>query len=114
MEIRKFFKFYFYILNAASQKYFHLSPNQLDALVFAHVHSLSKLNLPSPIQDIALIIRRHPLLMNHSYSIQKVYFNDDHQSIDDFELIESSSEDSIINGFDTFENYTYTDSMFEL
>ncbi|XP_031779549.1 metaxin-2 isoform X3 [Nasonia vitripennis] len=81
--------------------FFGDSPNELDALVFSHVHTLTTSNLPSPIQELAAIIRRYPLLIDHAYLINKCFFNrTPNLSIDSFEVIEDSSEEIYVNPFD--------------
>ncbi|XP_023246180.1 metaxin-2 [Copidosoma floridanum] len=78
--------------------FFGDNPNQLDALVFSHVHVLTTSTLPSPpVQDIATIIRRYPRLIDHAYSINKRYFDRTPDlSTDSFELLSISSDESII------------------
>ncbi|KAL7292973.1 hypothetical protein TKK_0013423 [Trichogramma kaykai] len=76
--------------------FFGNNPNELDALVFSHVHTLTTSNLPSPVQDIATIIRSYPRLLDHAYTIKKCYFNHTlNHSLESFEVIPLSSEESI-------------------
>jgi hypothetical protein len=75
-------------------------PNELDASVFSHVHILTTSNIPPSMQELATIIRSYPNLIQHTYLINEYYFNrTPNLRANSFELIEISSEESIMKAF---------------
>lgn len=86
--------FFFYLYHIY---YYHFilklkRPNEVDALVFAHVFTLIKSNLRPTVQDIANTIKQFPKLIEHASKIDSNYFN--HALVepdDDFEVVGSIS-----------------------
>ncbi|KAI4487096.1 hypothetical protein M0802_012050 [Mischocyttarus mexicanus] len=102
-------------LNVLETSFFGNEPTELDALVYGHMEALSKFHFLPSTQEISTIIHTFPGLMEHTYRINNIYFNqkldqkkentlENDSLIKDFEIIEKPSEDSLLYSLDSLES----------
>lgn len=76
------------------------SPTEVDALMYGHIYTLTSPIFPSN-QGIINTICQFPKLIKHMLRIRHHYFSSGIQSeiVDEFEIIESPSKDTLWDGF---------------
>ncbi|KAI4484561.1 hypothetical protein M0804_007127 [Polistes exclamans] len=95
--------------------FFGNEPTEFDALVYGHIEALSKFHFFPSTQEISTIIHTFPGLMEHTYKINNIYFNqkldqkkedtlENDSLIKDFEIIEKPSEDFLLYSLDSLES----------
>lgn len=87
------------LFNIYKLQSYSISPTEVDALVYGHIHSLTSPSFPSN-QEVAAIIRQFPRLIEHMFRIEHRYFSSEARNeAEEFEIIESSSKDTLWDGF---------------
>lgn len=82
-----------YILRSCS-----ISPTEVDALVYGHIHALTSPSFP---QEVTATIHQFPKLIEHMFRIERRYFGFGirNEIAEEFEIIESASNDTLWDGF---------------
>ncbi|XP_076638445.1 metaxin-2 isoform X1 [Colletes latitarsis] len=80
-------------------------PNEVDALVFGHVHKLLNSKLRPTVEDIAATVKQFPKLIEHAINVEHNYFQYAlAESVMDFEVINSPSKDTLWNCSESLES----------
>ncbi|KAG5328884.1 MTX2 protein, partial [Acromyrmex heyeri] len=85
---------------ADEEFFFGKEPTEVDALVYGHIYTLTSPSFPYN-EEVAAIIRQFPKLIEHMFRIEHHYFSFELQNkiAEEFEIIESSSKDTLWDGF---------------
>ncbi|KAG5310680.1 MTX2 protein, partial [Acromyrmex insinuator] len=85
---------------ADEEFFFGKEPTEVDALVYGHIYTLTSPSFPYN-EEVAAIIHQFPKLIEHMFRIEHHYFSFELQNkiAEEFEIIESSSKDTLWDGF---------------
>ncbi|KZC05648.1 Metaxin-2 [Dufourea novaeangliae] len=85
---------------------------EVDALVFGHIYTLINSDLCPTVQNIATTIKQFPMLIKYITKIRNNYFKD--TLIEDFEIIETPSKDTLWNCSESLESLPpFSDDSYE-
>ncbi|XP_077262370.1 metaxin-2 isoform X1 [Temnothorax americanus] len=85
---------------ADEEFFFGKEPTEVDALVYGHVRTLTSPSFPSN-EKVAATIYQFPKLIEHMFRVEYRYFSSGarNEIAEEFEIIESSSKDTLWDGF---------------